>query len=973
MPPLGSMELKSFFGKFGEAVQGKEDKHEDVYEPRILEHAEVFMQGEDAVRARKRRNRSVRINSVEDIPNIVTQYARIRAMSEDQIPEGPSDEEVIALARDAVEAARQDANGQDNVAAQDQPRGGITIDLRHRDLKRIPDEVVDIIKDGLERCGKVPLQRLFGLALAHNWLESLPLRLAECTRLRYLNLRYNEIHIFPAAVLELTTLEILDLRMNKIRHIPEEISNLTSLKFLVLEKNKIERVPLCVGDLKNLQLLKLSQNPLKFPPPKVFEITEDDKQLPERERERLITTNVKTFLRETSERQRPRAEAETDSSESNVETPRPQRTRTGGRFPVKPSISSMEAFADPKSGSSPGNPPPIPTRSHYRVQSQQTASTRRPPITPLAIANERNRSHSEGAGSANIRAKRMGMVTRKTSDLARVEESSLRAAGHLRVNSSDSLSKVQADKTNVHANTGDAPRQKSLFMRPLSDVIEHKPWSDDYDKVVNSFRMSVTLTVDFLLPVENLLRAANIPSHHALMNCFDQTQHVLKVVGGLLRRYDALAEEEEDLADQLFGQLLQDSARLIDSHIELTALLNESFEEISRYCDDPGVKRIFQRLVNAQYMSAVDARNASASLGMVFNEHNDEMNRDKHRSDRSTTPTQNWPNPDIRTAIPNQYDGSTSIPNTPRNYNGTPPLSTSNTLRANTISSSLAATPRSGESFATIGTVSMSRSNTMQNVDESDEEGLFEGIWQKLSNACQLTLQTLPSCHQKFIEAYTVATRDPEPTRTSVQRWSRVIEKSSAVHQAAAQLHQTLKSIKLRDAEFRSSQQFWQMCTTYVKSWSDLASAVKEIGQLGHIPDDIKSVMKPIQRAVKDASVSITTSPWSHLAVRGDNTTSYAQSYHSVHPSDASSNSLSSGSTYNSNGYVASHYANNSGYTTVPATPLSAALGAAAQATVPSTPGHAPTVSNDGPLTGAFSGNVFERADHYLRQTRRRI
>ncbi|KAF2084058.1 hypothetical protein K490DRAFT_59943 [Saccharata proteae CBS 121410] len=59
-----------------------------------------------------------------------------------------SDEEILALARDAVEAAQQDANGQDNVAAQDQPRGGITIDLRHRDLKRLPDEVVVIIKDG---------------------------------------------------------------------------------------------------------------------------------------------------------------------------------------------------------------------------------------------------------------------------------------------------------------------------------------------------------------------------------------------------------------------------------------------------------------------------------------------------------------------------------------------------------------------------------------------------------------------------------------------------------------------------------------------------------------------------------------------------------------------------------------------------------------------------------------------------------
>lgn len=57
-----------------------------------------------------------------------------------------------------------------------------------------------------------------------------------------------------------------------------------------------------------------------------------------------------------------------------------------------------------------------------------------------------------------------------------------------------------------------------------------------------------------------------------------------------------------------------------------------------------------------------------------------------------------------------------------------------------------------------------------------------------------------------------------------------------------------------------------------------------------------------------------------------------------------------------------------SGYGTpgVPATPLSAALGAAAQATVPNTPkfahGH-----------GSGTLNVFERADRLLNQTSRRI
>ena len=66
--------------------------------------------------------------------------------------------------------------------------------------------------------------------------------------------------------------------------------------------------------------------------------------------------------------------------------------------------------------------------------------------------------------------------------------------------------------------------------------------------------------------------------------------------------------------------------------------------------------------------------------------------------------------------------------------------------------------------------------------------------------------------------------------------------------------------------------------------------------------------------------------------------------------------------------YSATSFAsqNSNGYPTpVPATPLSAALGAAAQATIPNTPKFHPSQGN--------SLNVFERADRLLSNTSRRI
>jgi hypothetical protein len=64
----------------------------------------------------------------------------------------PSDEEVIAFARDAIEASREESRrGRDGVLSTDLQQPGVTVDLGHRNIVRLPDEVIDIIKQEIER------------------------------------------------------------------------------------------------------------------------------------------------------------------------------------------------------------------------------------------------------------------------------------------------------------------------------------------------------------------------------------------------------------------------------------------------------------------------------------------------------------------------------------------------------------------------------------------------------------------------------------------------------------------------------------------------------------------------------------------------------------------------------------------------------------------------------------------------------
>ncbi len=98
------------------------------------------------------------------------------------------------------------------------------------------------------------------------------------------------------------------------------------------------------------------------------------------------------------------------------------------------------------------------------------------------------------------------------------------------------------------------------------------------------------------------------------------------------------------------------------------------------------------------------------------------------------------------------------------------------------------------------------------------------------------------------------------------------------------------------------------------------------------LSSDVIALLRPLQKAVKETSQLIQTSPWSFLAA------------------PQTSNNMSNGS------YTVQ---SPSSQMSLPMTPQSAALGPAVQATVPSTPQSAT-------YNAMFSGNVFERADALL-------
>ena len=146
--------------------------------------------------------------------------------------------------------------------------------------------------------------------------------------------------------------------------------------------------------------------------------------------------------------------------------------------------------------------------------------------------------------------------------------------------------------------------------------------------------------------------------------------------------------------------------------------------------------------------------------------------------------------------------------------------------------------------------------------------------------------------------------------------------------------------------------------------------------------------MKPLHKNVKEASLAINDSPWANLSSGNSLPPSRLPSFTSRTqvPKFSKPTLVGGGPSFPGpiNTQIPSvaanyhQYANSSlstgsiGYITpVPATPLSAALGPAAQATVPNTPNMAAPMRPE--ATGPFAGNVFERADRLLSQSSRRV
>ncbi|OAX85289.1 hypothetical protein ACJ72_00319 [Emergomyces africanus] len=898
-----------------------------------------------------------------------------------------SQEETLELTKRAVENGLQETQRSlaGSEAVDDMVRPKLTIDLGHSNIGWIPEAVVDVIKDEVAR-----------LSLSNNHIDHIPYRFSECTHLRYLNIRANNFTQFPKGVFSLTFLEILDLSRNKITKIPEEIGNLTSLRVLSIMQNLLDDLPTELADMNKLQVLKVSGNSLKYPLKRVLELKEADvsaSEMTDNEKETAITAELKIFLKSRQPVTHIEFDAGSESSETLVDTPKP--LKRGNRFPVIPRTNGSE-YAHPSKSPSLSRPPPIPTRSHHRMASGHNSVlplvvNPRSGLAPFSGSSERNRSNSEGVilGPGSSRNKRTSISQQHLRGLSHGSILRSKPGGMVSGGSSSSSPGSPRDRRKL----------KDGFVRRMSSLPEHRVKVRTHEPIVEVAKgilyalYQIHPHVSLLI---NVLKGEDTRRNSLEIVFYNASTH-LEQLNDALENTEQIDLQDVDGARRVCEVVKRECETCIMAYIHVGTQLRLT---VSRAVSlgDPKYLRSLMLMI---FGSLTELRNACSHLGLGF--HREQSNLSGKAGPTSlavskreepviagesiATPTRDRPPPVRRlrsdTTIvhpiipPNSNNLTYQPPNTnttpaqfnpphtmpfvpmsPLNYGGRSRSSSRSNTRLASGSSSLANTPRSGETFGTINSSASSRINTFTGLDEAEEERIFEKIFFQLTSAYTAALHALPYVARQFTQYLELAEGTGAPEELRIL-WSKLIHRCRVCHDVSESLHNRLSNMKLKEpgGGIRNQREFWQLCKTFIQSFIELVTDMREARNYRLLNPEVVITLRPVQKASREAGRLIDASPWAYLAeLNTSNPTA-------IYPPPIQTNQLqyytnSSTSTMLS---APSTLTNGSSPQSVPlpATPLSAALGPAAQATVPSTPASAYS-------DRFFAGDVFQRADSLL-------
>ena len=637
--------------------------------------------------------------------------------------------------------------------------------------------------------------------------------------------------------------------------------------------------------------------------------------------------------------------------------------------------------------------PPVPARSHYRPGSAQGAALqnaifRRPGVTPLLIGNERNRSNSESILQAtqNTRNKRLAMASKRTPGLGVVNESSSsRNSYHLRGTSHGSVLKDKHGRA-IRSAVGSGSSNpvspidelaQGTFIRRLSSVPEHRMdhrTADSFSEGARGLVFSLHLISPHVGALLSMINDDASPRPSLERVYYNASTHYERLDQEICK-YDKIRAQDDKLRKRATKSVRNACRACIVAYTQVGQLL----ARCSRQLIGKGDQRYIRTLLYLTYGTTIECMNSFTNVKSGSKSfkalHNNKLVVPKIQENppslavQSMTPTRErlWSNKrnrsDTLNSARNQLPPKAAMhPQSavPSYINGrSRSNSRSNAFMGSTVSS-VANTPCSGESFLIPGTSSIPSFEGigMPGYTDHNQDVMFEKIYLELENAVSLGTTSLPTLCSQFGRCLEESAMSKFEGKSLSGFWEHLLERSRQCLNKCDALRLRLSTVKLKDPEVRYSMDFWGHVTKYMTSFLTLCGEIKKAKDMNEVqlaPLDSLRLLKSVHLCVKAVTSQLRESPWSFVLHGDPPPRSMAQPQWQTH------NHLHGYSNGRLNGQY--HTRDNSGSSSspyMPTTPLSAALGPAAQATIPS-------VSSSSTLFDrSFQGDVFQRADSLL-------
>jgi hypothetical protein len=598
----------------------------------------------------------------------------------------------------------------------------------------------------------------------------------------------------------------------------------------------------------------------------------------------------------------------------------------------------------------------------------------------------------------------MGVITRQNIDPGTSEDTRSYRNSHLRGLSHGSIMKTNpsnsadgSSSSSPSSPRGERRRAREGFFRRMSSLPEHKE-EETKEPLIEGAKgilYSLCQIHPHISTLINVIKGDDTRRKSLEIVFYSASTHVDQLNEALENAENALREDGE-FSKTLNEAVKRECQTCIMVYTHVGTQLRHNIDRIVAHGD----ARYVRSLILMIYGSLIELRNACISLGAPIQTQSREQNvslvekplqldtssgqavLDRFAA-QTVTPTRERSQPmrRFRSDTTIQHAQGTIGAQSPSTFSYQPLATPPGTVNPNSVSLNYGsrsrsnsrsngppsipvplpslATPRSRESFPAILNSTVPRINPITGLDELEEERIFEKIFSQLSSASSTALQALPLARRQFTRCLELAEESRESEEICML-WNNLIRRCRVCLDASDALLHRLSNMKVKEpgGGMRNQREFWQLCKNFMQSFVDLVTDMRDARNLPLFPSDIIIIFRPVQRASREAGKMIEASPWSCFA---DMASANPPAIYGPPLQTQNSHNPSTSASFISNGTTLNSTSSNSSPQSIalPATPLSAALGPAAQATVPSTP--AIVYSEK-----FFAGDLFQRAHSLL-------